>query len=311
MEGDDRIAEVKKREINNFFPLLSMIGLFVLIHGLALFTMRSFEAADMVAFSNPNDPMNLVFFFSILLSFTVAILLIAKFQRKKLIQYIFLGAVGYTTFFVVYSLFCSVIPEAWSLLLSTVSTAVLVVMLIKRPEWYVVDLSGVVLGVGAIGMMGISLSILLVIALLVGLAIYDAIAVYKTEHMIDIADVVLDLRLPVVLVIPKMRSYSLIKETMNLKEKIKTDEERDAYCLGLGDVIMPGILVAATFHNITTYNLLIALSVMLGTLVGFVVLTRFLAKGKPQAGLPFLCSGAILGYLVSSFLIFGRLAGLT
>jgi presenilin-like A22 family membrane protease len=33
-------------------------------------------------------------------------------------------------------------------------------------------------------------------------------------------------------------------------------------------------------------------------------------KGKPQAGLPFLCGGAILGYLLSSYMLFGTLAGL-
>jgi presenilin-like A22 family membrane protease len=33
-------------------------------------------------------------------------------------------------------------------------------------------------------------------------------------------------------------------------------------------------------------------------------------KGKPQAGLPYLCSGAILGYVISSLLLTGGLAGL-
>lgn len=49
---------------------------------------------------------------------------------------------------------------------------------------------------------------------------------------------------------------------------------------------------------------------MIGTLVGFAVLMSVVIKGKPQAGLPYLCSGAILGYLVSSLLLFGELAGL-
>jgi len=48
-----------------------------------------------------------------------------------------------------------------------------------------------------------------------------------------------------------------------------------------------------------------AVSVMLGTLAGFAVLTAFVLRGKPQAGLPFLCTGAIIGYLMASYLIFG------
>jgi presenilin-like A22 family membrane protease len=32
------------------------------------------------------------------------------------------------------------------------------------------------------------------------------------------------------------------------------------------------------------------------------LLMIFVMKGKPQAGLPYLCSGAILGYLISSYI---------
>ena len=70
-------------------------------------------------------------------------------------------------------------------------------------------------------------------------------------------------------------------------------------------------MVASTFHNIAGNGLLVALSVMFGTLFGFAVLMISVVKGKPQAGLPYLCSGAILGYLVSSYIIFGELVGLT
>jgi len=149
-----------------------------------------------------------------------------------------------------------------------------------------------------------------VIVLLIGLAVYDAISVYKTKHMIDLADTVMDLKLPILLVVPKIRHYSLIKETKSLKEKLKEGEERDAFFIGLGDVVIPGILVAAVYHS-PDGGLPIALSVMIGTLVGFTVLMSFVMKGKPQAGLPCLGGGAILGYLISSYIFFGKLVGIT
>ncbi|MDH5437416.1 MAG: presenilin family intramembrane aspartyl protease [Candidatus Bathyarchaeota archaeon] len=301
----------KKTEMKDFFPVFLMGGLFVLIHGLALFVTRPFEAADMVVFDNPNDPMNIVYFFLTLVLFTVAILLIAKFWKKQLIQGIILGATGYFAFFMFYPLLAIVVPEVWSLFLSITAAAILLIALVKYPEWYVIDVCGIIVGVGAIATFGISLSIFLVIVLLIGLAIYDAISVYKTKHMIDLADTVLDLKLPIILVIPKIREYSLIKETKSLKEKLRDDEERHAFFMGLGDIIIPGFLVASTFHNIAGNGLLIALSVMLGTLFGFIALMRTVIKGKPQAGLPYLCSGAILGYLISSYLLSGELVGLT
>ena len=73
---------------------------------------------------------------------------------------------------------------------------------------------------------------------------------------------------------------------------------------------MPGILVAASFRFIEN-GLPIAISVMIGTLVGFAILMTFVIKGKPQAGLPLLGGGAIIGYILSSLILEGKLAGLT
>ena len=303
--------ESKKREMRDIFPGFLMGGLFVLVHSLALLVVGPFEAADMAAFENPNDPMNIVFFFSIMLLITAAILLIAKFWKKQLIKGIILGSTGFTAFYVFYPLLSFVVQAEWSFFLSTTAAAILVITLLKYPEWHVIDTCGIIVGAGAIALLGISLSIFLVIVLLIVLAIYDAMSVYKTKHMIDLADTVLDLKLPVILVIPKIRKYSLIKETKSLKEKLKHSEKREAFFMGLGDIIMPGVLVASAFHNITSNGLLVALSVMLGTLLGFTVLMAVVIRGKPQAGLPYLCSGAILGYIVSSYILFGELVGLT
>ncbi len=291
-------------------PVVLMGGLFVLVHGLALLIVAPFEAAGLVVFENPNDPFNVVYFFVTLVVITAVLLLVAKFWKKQLVQVIVLGSISYVVFFVFYPLLAPVVSETLALAFSVVIAAAVIVLLVKYPEWYVIDACGVLLGLGSIAMLGISLGVFLVIVLLVGLAVYDAVSVYKTKHMIDLADVVLDLKLPVMLVVPKKRQYSLVKDTKSLKEKLQAGEEREAFFMGLGDVVMPGILVVSAFYNIADGGLIVALSVMLGTLLGFAVLVAFLVRGKPQAGLPFLCSGAILGYLISSFLLFGELVGL-
>jgi presenilin-like A22 family membrane protease len=127
--------------------------------------------------------------------------------------------------------------------------------------------------------------------------------------MIDLADTVMDLKLPVLLVIPKIWNYSLINETKSLKEKLKEKKERDAFFLGLGDIVMPGILVTSIYNNVNE-GLLVAVSVIIGTLFGFTILMYLVRKGKPQAGLPSLCGGAIAGYLISSYFLFGKFVGL-
>ena len=293
-------------------PIALMGCLFILVHGLALLIVAPFEDAGLVAFENPNDPFNVVYFFLTLIVVTAVLLVVSRFWRKQVVQIIVLGSIGYVVFFLFFPLLAFVVPELFAFAFSALAAAALIVLLVKYPEWYVIDVCGVLLGVGSIALLGISLSVFLVIVLLVGLAVYDVISVFGTKHMIDLADVVFfDLKLPVMFVVPKKLGFSFIRETKSLKEKLQRGEEREAFFMGLGDVVMPGMLVTSAFHNIASGGLIVALSVMLGTLVGFGVLVIFLVRGKPQPGLPFLCSGAILGYLVSSFLLYGRLVGLS
>lgn len=307
------MSKKKKLEIEGIFPILLMGGLFVLVDGLALLLTSIFEASGVSAFENPNDPWDLVYIFLTLSLSTVTILAISRFQKRRrlqriLLEVIFLGAIAMLCFDVFYSLMATVISESWSLRFSVGATAALTILLIEYPEWYVIDACGILIGVGSIAMIGLSLSISLVIILLIGMAIYDAISVYKTKHMIDLADTVLRLRVPVMLVMPRIKRYSLIKQTRSLMEEPKGD--RNAFFIGLGDIVFPGILVISSYSNITSGGLVIASSVVLGTLIGFSTLMVYVVKGKPQAGLPYLCSGAILGYLVSSLLLFGKLVGL-
>jgi presenilin-like A22 family membrane protease len=193
-------------------------------------------------------------------------------------------------------------------------------ILYKYPEWYVVDSIGIVVGAGIIAILGISLGILPLFILMIALAIYDAISVYKTKHMIDLADAVTEKRLPVVLVVPKSRNYSFRKQG-SLKNTLKKGGKREAMFMGLGDIVFPGSLVISamtflgdsvvirgqTYLEPTMASFGVAVCTLIGSLVGYSILMRFVLKGRPQAGLPLLNSGAILGFAVGYFLIFGNL----
>ena len=76
--------------------------------------------------------------------------------------------------------------------------------------------------------------------------------------------------------------------------------------MGLGDVVIPGVLVASSFVWLPQTlvdgvgaNLIVALAAMVGSLVGYAVLMWRVSSGNPQAGLPFLNGGAIAGYVVA------------
>jgi presenilin-like A22 family membrane protease len=298
------MSRVKKTA--DLVPILFMGSLFVFVDLLAFLVAGPFEAAGGGVFENPSDPFNLLYFLVTVLVFTAIILLIVKLGKKHALRIIFLGAVAILIFYVLSLVLDIFVTNAFLTVgLSIAFTAILVAAFVKKPEWYVLDAVALFIGVGAVATIGISLDVWIVIVLLIMMAVYDALSVYKTKHMVDLADSVMDLKLPIMFVVPKKKGYSFLEETKGLKQKLEEEEERQAYFLGVGDVVFPGFLAVAAFHNLADNGLIMAMSVLAGTLLGFVALMYFVVKGKPQAGLPLLCSGAILGYTVAGFIIFG------
>ncbi len=299
--------------MKKFYPVIAMACLFVVAQLMAIAITPTFNEAGVQAFEDPENVGNAIFYIAVILIFTAVLLIIAKYGFKRLIKAIILFAVGTTMFYVFYPLLWKIIPYGINLgividipfSLSILLAVSLTFALYKHPEWYVVDTVGIVIAAGAASIFGLSLAILPTMVLLVALAVYDAIAVYKTKHMISLADSVVDLRLPVLLVIPKKASYSFLKQK-RLKETLEKEEEREAMFMGLGDIVMPCILVVSSFRFVG--NPIVTFSTLLGGLLGFIILMYFVMKGKPQAGLPLLNSGAILGYLISYYIVFNNLS---
>jgi presenilin-like A22 family membrane protease len=85
--------------------------------------------------------------------------------------------------------------------------------------------------------------------------------------------------------------------------------ERDALYIGLGDAVIPTVLVASaaffldagpTFSVAGVSANLPALGAIAGTMAGLAVLLWLVLKGRAHAGLPLLNGGAIAGYLVGA-----------
>ena len=288
-------------KIKEYIPFLGMGFMLLLVQLIAVaLSQKPLEKA----FSNPDDPFNVIVWVAIILIFTGFIFLVIKLNKKWMIQAIVLISVVWTLYYVFEAVFVSILSEQEKIVLSLGISISLGLVLYKFPEWYVIDIVGVILGAGAAAIFGISLAILPTLLLLVVLAIYDYIAVYRTKHMVALAEGVMDLRLPILLVIPKHWKYSFLKEKFD-------KEEREAFFMGLGDAVMPTLLVVSAnyFVEAGSYTLPLlgamkipVISAILGTFLGFAVLMGFVIKGKPQAGLPFLNGGVILGYLAGSMI---------
>jgi len=258
------------------------------------------QAAGITAFEDPTSVANPFIFIAILLVFTGLLLLLIKFDLRKVMSAIIALSLFLTFGYIFTALVFMVLgtSDLAAVVIFVLSIAAMV-LLYKYPEWYVVDGLGILIGAGVASIFGVSLDILPVIVLLLLLAVYDAISVYKTKHMITLAEGVIDLKTPILFVIPKRRDYSFIRDGIG---KLDEGGERAAFIIGMGDMIMPSILVVSANVFLQGWRLLgiinlPALGAILGSLAGLGILLSYVSSGKPQAGLPPLNGGTILGFL--------------
>jgi presenilin-like A22 family membrane protease len=258
------------------------------------------QAAGITAYEDPTAIENPFIFILILLVFTGFLLLLIKYGKKDWIAAIIGLSIFLTFVYIFWALVYAVIGESGFAQFIIVTLSILAtVLLYKYPEWYVIDGLGILIAAGVAAIFGSSLVWYLVVLLLVLLAVYDAISVYKTKHMITLAEGVIDLKTPILFVIPKRRDYSFIRDGVG---KLDDGGERAAFIIGMGDLIMPSILVVSANVFLQGWRLfgiinLPALGAMIGSLAGLAVLLHFVSSGKPQAGLPPLNGGTILGFL--------------
>jgi presenilin-like A22 family membrane protease len=299
-------------DTKNLIPLLAMPLLLLLVEIGALLISLPVQASGITAFEDPSSLENPVIFIAILLGFTIFLLILIKFNLKKVIAFV----IGLSIFFTFAYIFAALVyagmgaTDAATVIVLVVSVLA-TLLLYKYPEWYVIDTLGVLIGAGVASIFGVSLEVLPVVILLLLLAIYDAISVYKTKHMITLAEGVIDLKTPILFVIPKRRDYSFIRDGIGKlqgEEGKEGGSERAAFIIGMGDMIMPAILVVSANVFIKGAKLggvinLPALGAILGSVAGLVVLLHFVMSGKPQAGLPPINGGTILGFLAGWALI--------
>ena len=316
-----------------YAPVVAMAVLLVASQAVAIALSPLFQSSGFQAFPNPSDVTNTAIYIILILVFTAVILGLVRYRRQNLAKYVIMASIFVTLAFVLllplyYGLyygtgqnqdpnFQNVLADV-ATLLSFAVAAVLVYLLVKFPEWYVVDTIGFVTAAGVTAILGISFGLLPAILLLIALAVYDAWAVYRTKHMITLADELTSQRLPILLVIPKKAGYSF-REQKSLKAQVASGEEREAMFIGLGDLIIPGIMSVSAFTFLNDPALLgrslgpvapfmtVAVGTIIGSLVGFFVLMRYVLKGNPQAGLPLLNGGALLGFLATSLLVYGTI----
>jgi presenilin-like A22 family membrane protease len=280
-------------------PLLAMPVMLVIVQIGAILLSLPLIDAGIVVFENPESLVNPLIFIVILLVFTGLLLLLIRYKAERVIQ----AVIGISIFFTFVYIFTGImyvllgdtlLASGVTLAASILATAVLYLY----PEWYILDTLGLLIAAGAASIFGISLDVIPVVLLLAALAVYDAISVYRTKHMLTLAEGVVNLKSPILFIVPKKKDYSYRRDGI----ETVGEGERSAFLIGMGDLIMPSILVVSANVYTATVRLgpisVPALGAMIGSVLGLIFLLSYVIKGKPQAGLPPINGGAIIGFLI-------------
>ncbi|MFP4632471.1 MAG: presenilin family intramembrane aspartyl protease PSH [Halobacteriales archaeon] len=275
-------------DLRSSLPYAGMFVLYIAVVGLALYLVVPFADAGMEVSDAPEDPSNTLVFVGLVLAMTAGMIAAMKFDFDFVVRVGVLFSVGVLSFYVA----SAFLPDVAGVAVA----GVVVLSLYVHPEWYVVDGAGVLVGAGGAAIFGISLSPLPAVLLLGLLAVYDAVAVYRTKHMLTLADGVMEMRLPVLFVVPRSLDYSF------LEHEAVEDDDRDALYMGLGDAVIPTVLAASALRFLDAPLAVnhAAQGAVVGGFLGFAFLMLLVSRGKPHAGLPLLNGGSIAGFFLGA-----------
>jgi presenilin-like A22 family membrane protease len=282
-----------------------MLLFIIAVQLLAIAITPAISATDNRVFADPSSTSNPFVYMILILAFTAVLLLAIKKKKNWIVN-------GFIQLSIATSIYYLMVAFV-SPLLALLPTAGALILLRYYPEWYVIDIFGIAVCAGISSLFGVSMTILPALILLIILAVYDALSVYKTRHMVSLAEGVIKIKAPLLFVVPKSRNYSFRKDSApvsasQIRDKSNGSAEssspaarkKGAFFLGLGDAIIPTILVISAYASLPAGGFwgvnLPTIGAMMGTYLGFLALMTT-SRDKPQAGLPFLNSGVILGFL--------------
>ncbi|NQU82607.1 MAG: hypothetical protein HQ539_01535 [Parcubacteria group bacterium] len=172
--------------------------------------------------------------------------------------------------------------------------AVLIYLLIKKPNALIHNLVFIFAVSGMATVVGLQLAPREIILMLLFFSVYDFVAVYKTKHMVKMAEAMVESKAIVGLVIPQKTSD--FKTNLN-----KIPIKGNFMILGGGDIIFPLILAVSVLNQGILQFLIIVGFAILGLLAVFLI---FITKKQraPMPALPPIALACIIGYVITKLI---------
>lgn len=270
------------------FILTQVLGIFVAIKLSIAFKELKIE-------SQPISLLNFLIYFFIV---TLIIVLFFKISKKG-------SGVFLEIFFILALvsgldiLFGTIIVEPWAMIIS-------ICLIIFRFIYPVVIVHNLVIigglsGVG--GLLGLNIIPRNAIVILIILAIYDVVAVYKTKHMVKMAKEMIKTKMILGIIIPekflefKAQMTDVEQDKISIRKTLKPGTKSRFMILGSGDLVLPLMLIASVARQNILHSIIILIFAAIGLLAMHLIFIKL--KSRPMPALPPLAIFSILGYLVS------------
>lgn len=284
---ENKTGQVMPHPWKTFGFEVAMYAVTILLGLLAALRLRKIAMIQKIAIT-PVSAWDFIVPFIVMTAVLVSIIYIFKSRKFKAVFFkvFFLLAVGFGAlyFFGLWLPGFVVLPLV----------ACMIILLIKRPSVGLHNAAMIFAMAGMGSVLGMQMTPQSVVVLFLIFAVYDFIAVYKTKHMVKMAEAMIENKSIVGFIIPQKTSDF----TANLKS---TQIKGKFLVLGGGDVILPVVFAVSVLSEGVLHFFIIAGFALLGLLAVFLI---FISKKTraPMPALPPIALFSIIGYLLTKLI---------
>lgn len=271
-----------------FFVLAQFLGLFtasVIIKDIRV----NPYVQQFVITEDSEDVFNAVYFFVFVIIGAVAIMAIIRFYQGallfRLLELLMISSASSIVFYAFFRLFYG--------FEDSMASGIILGMLFAIAKFFLPSLknAAAIMATAGVGVIfGISLGILPVVIMLLLLSVYDFIAVFKTRHMVKMAEVLIKNNL----------AFTVSASIREGQPRFTGEGERNRIDLGTGDIVAPVMFEVSAL----ALSPLASLFIFMGACIALVALMYFAMRKKViLPALPPISLGMV------AFFVLGRLLG--
>jgi len=282
--------------IATMFALTQILGL---ISGILLMTTAAYDenvqALSVSPIEDSNSPLNaLLLIVYVLVGAGMALLVMKYFRTKLIFRFLELGVVGGTVSILIFSFIFALTSLDF---LASISISILLggaFALAKFALPRLKNTAAILSSAGVAAMFGFSMGFWPALLFIVALSLYDYIAVFKTKHMLTLAQGL---------------STNELSFTVTASEPQKTHaheaphapQEVSRLDLGSGDLAVPAILAVSAYP---VFGLFGSLATVIGSILSIIITLHFVVKYRiVLPALPPICLGSLIALLISQLLV--------